>query len=115
MKLPEEGSLLRIFIGESDKHKGKPLYEWVVMRAREYGLAGATVLRGKMGFGANSVIKTSKILRLSEGLPIVIELVDVEDKLKEFLSTIEFAISEGLVTIEKATVIFYRSSNSDVP
>jgi len=112
MKLPEEGSLLRIFIGERHKYKGKPLYEWVVLQAREYGLAGATVLRGMMGFGANSVIKTSKILRLSEDLPIVIELVDAEDKLKDFLSTIEFAISEGLITYEKANIIFYRSRNS---
>ena len=115
MKLPDEGSLLRIFIGERHRYQGRPLYVWIVMQAREYGLAGATVLRGMMGFGANSVIKTSKILRLSEDLPIVIELVDVEDKLKDFLATIEFAISEGLVTYEKANIIFYRSSNSSIP
>lgn len=112
MKLPEEGSLLRIFIGEAHKYKGKPLYEWIVMQAREYGLAGATVLRGMMGFGAHSVIKTSKILRLSEDMPVIIELVDVEDKLNDFLSTIEFAISEGLATYEKANIIFYRASKS---
>lgn len=109
MKLPEEGCLLRIFIGENDKHGHKPLYEWIVIKAREFGVAGATVLRGMMGFGAKSHIKTSKILRLSEDLPIVIELVDTEKKLHDFLSTIDHAITEGLATYEKANVLFYRS------
>ena len=81
VKLPAEGSLLRIFIGESCKYEHKPLYEWIVLKAREYGLAGATVLRGMMGFGANSRIKTTHILRLSQDLPIIIELVDTEELL----------------------------------
>ena len=86
MHLPEEGSLLRIFIGESDRHAGKPLYEWLVLQAREQGLAGATVLRGIMGFGANTrVIQTFKIERLSEDLPIVVEIVDTKEKLEAFL------------------------------
>lgn len=110
MTLPQEGCLLRIFIGESDRHGGIPLYEWIVKTARERGLAGATVLRGMMGFGANSrVIHTAKILRLSEDLPIVVELVDTREKLEGFLALIEGAIGAGLATIEKAEVRFYRS------
>ena len=111
MSLPEEGYLLRVFIGESDKHAGKPLYEWLVLQAREQGLAGATVLRGMMGFGANSrVIHTFKIERLSEDLPIVVEIVDTKDKLEKFLDSIESGISAGLVTLEKAQIRFYRSA-----
>ena len=109
MNLPQDGHLLRIFIGESDRYEGKPLYEWIVIKAREKGLAGATVLRGKMGFGANSRIHTSKILRLSEDLPVVIELVDSREKLEDFLTTIDDAIGEGLATLEAAQVKFYRS------
>ena len=109
MLLPEEGCLLRIFIGESDKHGGKPLYEWIVLKAREQGLAGATVLRGMMGFGAHSRIHTFKIERLSEDLPIIIEVVDTREKLENFLSIIDSEIQEGLATIEKAEVRFYRS------
>lgn len=109
MKLPSEGKLLRIFIGESDKYEHKPLYEWLVIKAKEQGLAGATVLRGLMGFGANSRVHTTKILRLSEDLPVVIEIVDTEEKIRAFLSNVEHAISEGLVTIEKADVQIYRS------
>lgn len=109
MKLPEEGSLLRIFIGESDKYDGKPLYEWIVHQAREQELAGATVVRGLMGFGAHSRIHTFKLLRLSEDLPVVIELVDTSEKLEAFLETIDHAIVEGLATIEKVRVRFYRS------
>ena len=108
MKLPEDGQLLRIFIGENEKYQGKPLYEWIVLKAREQGLAGATVLRGMMGFGANSRIHTSKILRLSEDLPIIIELVDTDENLKKFLFSVDAAIKEGLVTLEKAQVLFYR-------
>ena len=90
MHLPEEGSLMRIFIGESDKYAGKPLYEWIVLQAREQGLAGATVLRGIMGFGANTrVIQTFKIERLSEDLPIVVEIVDIKEKLEAFLNLID--------------------------
>jgi PII-like signaling protein len=113
MSLPEEGYLLRVFIGESDKHAGKPLYEWLVLQAREQGLAGATVLRGMMGFGANSrVIHTFKIERLSEDLPIVVEIVDTKDKLETFLDSIESGISAGLVTLEKAQIRFYRSAKN---
>ncbi len=110
MNLPEKGYLLRIFIGESDKYEGKHLYEWIVLKAREYGVAGATVVRGMMGYGANSRIKTTKILRLSQDLPIVIELVDTEEILKSFLATIDHAITEGLATYEKVNILFYRSS-----
>jgi hypothetical protein len=111
--IPEQGCLLRIFIGEKDKYSGKPLYEWIVAKAREEGLAGATVLRGMMGFGANSrVIHTFKIRRLSEDLPIVIELVDIREKLEHFLELIDDKIDAGLVTLEKAEVRFYRSRNS---
>lgn len=109
MTLPEEGYLLRIFIGESDKYQGKPLYEWLVIQAREQSLAGATVLRGMMGFGAHSRIHTFKIERLSEDLPIVVEIVDTQEKLEKFLVLIDPAIEEGLATMEKAQVRFYRS------
>lgn len=109
MNLPTEGSLLRIFIGESDKYHGKPLYEWLVLRAREEGLAGATVLRGLMGFGAHSRIHTFKIERLSVDLPIVVEIVDTQAKLEAFIDSIGDALVEGLVTIEKATVWLYKS------
>lgn len=109
MVLPEEGYLLRIFIGESDKHNGKPLYEWIVLKARQEGLAGATVLRGMMGFGAHSRIHTFKIERLSEDLPIIIEIVDTREKLENFLSIVDDEIEEGLATLEKAQIHFYRS------
>ncbi len=109
MKLPKDDCLLRLFIGESDKYEGKLLYQWIVLKAKEYGLAGATVIRGMMGFGAKSRIKTSSILRLSQDLPIIIEIVDTKDKLESFLSTIDHAISEGLATYEKANILFYRS------
>ena len=113
MKLPPEGQLLRIFIGESDKYDGKPLYEWIVIKAKEHGLAGATVLRGLMGFGANSRIHTSKILRLSLDLPIVVEIVDTPKKIKDFLYSVETVVTEGLVTLEKAEVHIYRSKKQD--
>lgn len=110
MSLPQEGCLLRIFIGEDDKHGGKPLYEWIVIQARAQGLAGATVLRGSMGFGANSrVIHTFKIERLSEDLPVIIEIVDTREKLEKFLESVESEIHAGLATLEKAEVRFYRS------
>jgi len=109
MVLPEEGSLLRIFIGESDKGEGMPLYEWIVLQAREQGLAGATVLRGMMGFGANTrKIHTFRFDTLSEDLPIIIEIVDTQEKLDKFLTLIEPHITAGLVTLEKAQVKFYR-------
>ena len=110
MQLPEDGYLLRIFIGESDRHAGKPLYEWIVFQAREQGLAGATVLRGMMGFGANTrVIHTFKIERLSEDLPIVVEIVDRKEKLEAFLESIDEHIQAGLVTLEKAQIRFYKA------
>lgn len=109
MNLPPEGQLLRIFIGESDRYEGKPLYEWIVLKAKENGLAGATVLRGLMGFGANSRIHTSKILRLSLDLPIVVEIVDTPENIKSFLSCINHVVREGLITLEKAEVHIYRS------
>ncbi len=110
MHLPEEGYLLRIFIGESDRHDGKPLYEWLVLQAREQELAGATVLRGVMGFGANTrVIHTFKIERLSEDLPMVVEIVDTKEKLEKFLEQIDPHIKAGLVTLEKAQIRFYNS------
>ena len=105
--------LLRIFIGEREKHEGKPLYEWIVIKAKEHGLAGATVLRGLMGFGASSRIHTSKILRLSLDLPIVVEIVDTPEKIKEFLSRIENVVTEGLVTLEKAEVHICRGSHQN--
>ena len=109
MTLPEEGYLLRIFIGESDKHDGKPLYEWLLLQARAQGLAGGTVLRGMMGFGAHSRIHTFRIERLSEDLPIIVEFVDTREKLEAFLASVDRAIDEGLATMEKAQVRFYRS------
>ena len=109
MMIPREGYLLRIFIGESDKHEGKPLYEWIVLKAREHGLAGATVLRGMMGFGAHSRLHTFKVERLSVDLPIVVEIVDTREKLEAFLARIDDNITEGLVTLEAAEVRLYRS------
>ena len=108
MKLPSEAFLLRIFIGESDKVGGKPLYEVLVEEARKRGMAGATVTRGFLGFGANSRIHTSKVLRLSEDLPIIVEIVDSEDKIEAFLPELDNMITEGLVTLEKIRVIVYR-------
>jgi hypothetical protein len=111
MQLPEEGYLLRIFIGESDRHDGKPFYEWIVLQAREHELAGATVLRGMMGFGANTrVIHTFKIEQLSEDMPMVVEIVDTKEKLEKFLETIDTHITAGLVTLEKAQIKFYKSN-----
>lgn len=109
MVLPEEGHLLRIYIGESDRHDGALLYEWIIMQAREHGLAGATVLRGVAGFGAHSRVHTARILRLSEDLPIVVEIVDTLEKIEGFLPIIDTAIPEGLATIETVQIRFYRS------
>lgn len=111
MTIPQDGCLLRIFIGESDKWQGKPLYEAIVMKAREMHLAGATVLRGPMGFGANSRLHTLKVLRLSEDLPMVIEIVDSRGKIDELLPHIDQMVQEGLVTMEKVQVIKYRGKN----
>ncbi len=108
MTLPEEGMLLRIFIGEADRHRGRPLYEAIVLKARELGLAGATVLRGVMGFGAHSRLHTAKVLRLSEDLPIVVEIVDTEANLRKLLPWLDEVVEEGMVTLEKARVLRYR-------
>lgn len=107
--LPRNGKLLRVFIGENDRHEGMPLFEWIVRQAREQGLAGATVLRGLEGFGAKSRLHTAKILRLSSDLPIIIEIVDTEDKIEAFLALIDDVVHDGLATIEKVEVHFYRS------
>ncbi|RMF58674.1 MAG: DUF190 domain-containing protein [Bacteroidetes bacterium] len=108
MKLPAEGVLLRIFIGASDLHDGEALYHVIVRKAREMNLAGATVLRGIEGFGAASRIHTASILRLSEDLPIVIEIVDREDKVRALLPFLDEVVREGLVTMERVQVITYR-------
>lgn len=106
--LPEEGVLLRVFVGESDRHDGRPVYERIVMKARELGLAGATVLRGVMGFGAASRVHTAKLLRLSEDLPMVVEVVDTEANIEKLLPFLDEVVAEGLVTMERAHVILYR-------
>jgi hypothetical protein len=112
MKLPEEGTLLRIFFGESDKHNRKPLYEAIVIKARELGLAGATVSRGIMGFGADSRMHSAKILRLSGDLPVVVEIVDSEENIQKLLPFLDEAVQEGLITMEKVRVIKYRHKDS---
>lgn len=113
MILPKDGKLLRIFIGENDHHEGQPLYEWIVHKAREHGLAGATVLRGFEGFGAHSRLHTAKILRLSSDLPIVLEIVDTEERIESFLPVIDGAVTEGLATVERVEVRFYRSGQAE--
>ena len=109
MKLEGEGTLLRIFIGELDKWHHQPLYEAIVLRARELGLAGATVLRGPMGFGAKSRLHTAKILRLSEDLPIIIEIVDKEEKIQAFLPELDPMVGDGMMSTEKVHIITYRA------
>ena len=108
MKIPENGQLLRIFIGESDKWGGVPLYEAIILKARELNIAGATMLRGMMGYGAASRIHTAKILRLSEDLPVVVEIVDGAEKIAALLPFIDEMVEEGLVTLEDVRVIQYR-------
>ncbi len=110
MELPAEAQLLRVFIGEADKFGHRPLYEAIVMEARKRGVAGATVLRGIMGFGAHSRVHTAKILRLSEDLPVVIEIVDTPERIAELLPVIDEMIGEGLVTVETVRVFAYRSN-----
>ena len=107
--IPREGKLLRIFIGEQDKWHGQPLYEAIVLLARQEGLAGATCLKGFLGYGAKSHLHTVKLLRLSEDLPIVIEVVDSEEKIRAFLPKLDPMIQDGLVTREKAEVLVYRA------
>ena len=115
MELPHDCVLLRIFIGESDRQKGKPLYEAIVLAAREQHLAGATVLRGAMGFGKSSRIHTNKILRLSVDLPLIIEIVDSEEKIQAFLPVLDTMMSGGLITMERARVIYYRTGETQAP
>jgi len=110
MTLPSEAELLRIFIGESDRHHGRPLYEVIVEEARARGMAGATVLRGARGFGAHSRLHTARILRLSEDLPMVIEIVDSEEKIRTLLPHLDQMVEEGLITLEKVQVIKYRAN-----
>jgi len=107
MQIPKQAVLLRIFIGENDRSDGRPLYEAIVLKAREQHLAGATVLRSPMGFGASSRLHTSKILRLSEDLPLVIEIVDSEEKINAFLPTLDGMMTSGLITMEKVQVLQY--------
>ncbi len=113
MHLPHEATLLRIFIGESDRWKHQPLYEALVLEAREMRLAGATVLRGPMGFGKSSHLHTSKILRLSLDLPLIIEIVDSEEKINKFLPVVDEMMRGGLVTLEKVRVIDYRADQEN--
>jgi PII-like signaling protein len=114
MQIPEDALLLGIFIGESDRWKHQPLYEAIVLKARELHLAGATVLRGPMGFGRSSRLHTAKILRLSMDLPLVIEIVDSEKNIRSFLPVLDEMIGGGLVTLEKVKVIHYRSGSNPV-
>jgi PII-like signaling protein len=110
MQIPHEAVLLRIFLGESDRWEHKPLYEAIVLKARELHLAGATVLRGPMGFGKSSRLHTAKILRLSLDLPLVIEIVDTEEKIQAFLPVLDEMMKGGLVTLERVRVIDYRAN-----
>jgi hypothetical protein len=115
MKLPSEAERLRIYIGESDKFEGRPLYEVIVEQARRHGLAGATVLRGTLGYGANSRIHSAKVTRLSEDLPMVIEIVDKPDRIATLLPEIDSMLGEGLVTRERVQVILYRHEKRSRP
>jgi len=110
MKVPEKGCLLRVFVGESDVVGGRPLYEVIVLKARELHLAGATVLRGMMGFGANSRMHTAKVLRLSEDLPIVIEIVDRAERIESLMPFLDEMIAEGMITKELVDVVMYRAN-----
>lgn len=113
MQLPSKAELLRIFIGESDKHKGRPLYEVIVEKAREAGLAGATVLRSTLGFGASSRLHSAKVLRLSEDLPMVIEIIDKPERIEGFLPLLEELIDGGLITVEDIRVIKYQPKDKE--
>lgn len=111
MNLPTSAEILRVYIGESDKSDGKPLYQAIVEEARKRGMAGATVLRGTLGFGVNSRLHTAKVLRLSEDLPMVVEIVDKPERIEAFLPWLDTAVKEGLITIETVRVIAYRPSD----
>jgi PII-like signaling protein len=114
MKIEGEGTLLRVFVGENDASDGKPLYEAIVLRAREAGLAGATVVRGLEGFGASSRLHTTRLLELSSDLPIVIEIVDTMERIDAFLPTLDAMVGDGLVTTERVHVVTYRGTPRDV-
>ena len=109
MKIPSDGKLLRIFIGESDKWQGKPLYQEIIRMAREKGMAGATAVKGFIGFGCKSHMHTAKLLRLSEDLPVIIEIVDSDEKVSEFIGDLDEMVQEGLITTEKVNVIMYHA------
>ena len=113
--LRHDGTLLRIFIGENDRHDNLPLYEWIVKTARKQGMAGATVVRGLQGFGADSRLHSAKILRLSQDLPIIVEIVDTEEKIESFLPLVDAVIDEGLATLEKVQIRFYRGAGTRTP
>lgn len=115
MKTNEEGTLLRVFIGESDVHEGRPLYEVIVERARALGLAGATVLRGSEGFGANSVVHKAQLLEMSTDLPIVIEIVDAAAKIDRLLPELDAIVHEGMITMEHVRILVYRHNPEDAP
>jgi hypothetical protein len=115
MDLPRDALLLRIFFGEDDKYKGRPLYEAIVLAARDAKLAGATVLRGPMGFGHSSRLHTTKILRLSEDLPLIVEIVDTEQAIKSFLPTLDTMMGSGLITLEKVQVLQYGADVKHAP
>jgi PII-like signaling protein len=112
MKSKSDAQLLRIFFGEADKFNGKPLHEAIVFLAREKGMAGATVLRGVMGFGARSKMHSAKILRISEDLPVVIEIVDKAEKIEQFMPLLDEMIEEGLVTVENVKIVAYRGNSN---
>lgn len=112
MKLPTDGKLLRIFVGEADRWQGQPLYEAIVLEAKRQGLAGATAIKGFMGFGCKSHLHTAKLLRLSEDLPVVIEIVDSEEKIAKLLPKLDEMVQEGLITLEKVQVVMYRANGS---
>jgi PII-like signaling protein len=113
MKIPSEGKLLRIFIGERDQWQGSPLYEAIVMMAKREKMAGATVLKGMMGFGCKSHLHTANLLRLSEDLPLIVEIVDGEEKIKAFIPKLDEMVQEGLITIEDAHVVMYRANETN--
>jgi hypothetical protein len=115
VKIEGEGKLLRLFVGESDTWHGKPLYQAIVERVREQGLAGATVIRGIEGFGADSRIHTSRILRLSEDLPVVIEIVDTAERIDKIVPLLDEMVTEGLLTLERVQIVAYRSSSGSNP
>ncbi len=110
MKIPQEGCLLRVFVGESDQWHRRPLYEAIVLKARDLHLAGATVLKGTMGYGASSRLHTAKVLRLSEDLPMIVEIVDSREKIDQLIPFLDEAVTNGLVTLERAEVIWYRAT-----